>query len=165
VAVRLGSKCRREQRGEEQGSKCRREQCSEQDPSVESGSRTCYTRCALCRPLRPDPTHTAGGATVGRRWKPGWPCVPSSCVPCANTKKKIKGQMQCRHRKHARERGVEREKEGAKGELSHHPLDRCCSCPLVSSLPRAISEMKQPRGEKRGNSPQRISALPTYLKQ
>jgi hypothetical protein len=44
-------------------------------------------------------------------------------------------------------------------------LDRCCPCLLVSSLPRAISEMKQPHGEKRGNSPQRISALPAYLKQ
>jgi hypothetical protein len=40
-----------------------------------------------------------------------------------------------------------------------------CPCLLVSSLPRAISEMKQPHGEKRGNSPQGISSLPAYLKQ
>ena len=87
--------------------KGRREQRGEEDQSAEGGSvvkRTqvqkvavapaiCYTRCALCRPLHPDPTHKTGRATMGQRWKPGWSYVPSSCVPCANIKKKIKGQM------------------------------------------------------------------------
>jgi hypothetical protein len=85
-------KGRREQRGEEDQS-AEGSNVSEEDPSAESGSRTCYTRCALCRHLRPDPTHKTGRATMGRRWKPGWSYVPSSCVPCANIKKKIKGQM------------------------------------------------------------------------
>jgi len=90
-------------------SKCkgRREQRGEEDQSAEGGSvakriqvqkvavapAICYTRCALCRPLHPDPTHKTGRATMGKRWKPGWSYVPSSCVPCANIKKKIKGQM------------------------------------------------------------------------
>jgi hypothetical protein len=49
--------------------------------------------------------------------------------------------------------------------LSYQPLDRCCPDTSLLHLRRARyqkSEMKQPRGEKRGNSPQRISALPAY---
>jgi hypothetical protein len=89
--------------------KGRREQRGEEDQSAEGGSvvkRTQVQKVAVAPAIpaapsaapcaqTPHTTHKTGRAAMGRRWKPGWSYVPSSCVPCAmhNIKKKIKGQM------------------------------------------------------------------------
>jgi hypothetical protein len=90
--------------------KCRREQRGEEDQSAEGGSvvkmiqvqKVAVTPAIPAAPSATPCTQTPHTKRVGRRCDDGqeveaglvgWSYVPSSCVACANIKKKNRGQM------------------------------------------------------------------------